>query len=248
LTPFWAAQAPEWLVVLGREPVIVDTGTVGNRRRWLEDVFGLVDPKDVRWIFLSHDDHDHTGNLAEVLEMCRNATLVTTWFQVERLAGDYSLPLERMRWMNDGESFDAGDRRFGLIRPPVFDSPTTRGLYDSKTGVYWAGDSFAVPMEKTVENAVDLDDDFYRQWFVPAQGLIAPWHTMVDPAKYNACIDRIARLNLSAIASAHAPVTSGNRIEEAIAMLRTLPEADPAPLPGQADLEAIIASFTPAAA
>ena len=49
------------MVIRGAEPMIVDTGTIANRERWLEDVFALVEPKDVRWIFLSHDDPDHTG-------------------------------------------------------------------------------------------------------------------------------------------------------------------------------------------
>ena len=56
------------LVITGREPIIVDTGTSLNRDRWLEQVWSVVDPKDVRWIFLSHDDSDHTGNLLQVLE------------------------------------------------------------------------------------------------------------------------------------------------------------------------------------
>ena len=53
------------MVILGKEPVIVDTGTPANRKQWLDDVFSLVEPEDVRWIFLSHDDVDHTGNLDE---------------------------------------------------------------------------------------------------------------------------------------------------------------------------------------
>ncbi|HWC29464.1 MAG TPA: MBL fold metallo-hydrolase, partial [Dehalococcoidia bacterium] len=134
------------LVVLGEQPAIIDTGMVNNREAWLNDVFSLVDPKDVRWVFISHDDHDHIGNLPQVLAMCPNATLISSWFQVERLAGDLALPLDRMRWVSDGESFDAGDRVFAAIRPPLYDSPTTRGLYDSKTGVYWASDCFATPV------------------------------------------------------------------------------------------------------
>src|SRR5688572_28908977 len=63
------------MVILGAEPVIVDTGTVANRRQWLEDVFALVEPDDVRWIFLSHDDVDHTGNLDEAMSACPNAKL-----------------------------------------------------------------------------------------------------------------------------------------------------------------------------
>ena len=49
------------LVIRGQEPVIVDTGTPANRKQWLEDVFSLVEPADVRWIYLSHDDVDHTA-------------------------------------------------------------------------------------------------------------------------------------------------------------------------------------------
>src|SRR5205085_12641047 len=51
------------MVILGQEPVIVDTGTPANRQQWMRDVFALVEPEDVRWVFLSHDDVDHTGNL-----------------------------------------------------------------------------------------------------------------------------------------------------------------------------------------
>ena len=49
------------MVIRGREPVIVDTGAPVHRAQWLEKVFSVVEPEDVRWIFLSHDDGDHTG-------------------------------------------------------------------------------------------------------------------------------------------------------------------------------------------
>ena len=52
------------LVILGEEPIIVDTGAPVHREHWLEMVFGLVDPEDIRWVFLSHEDGDHTGSLA----------------------------------------------------------------------------------------------------------------------------------------------------------------------------------------
>jgi flavorubredoxin len=232
------------LVILGRQPIIVDTGTVSNREDWLNDVFGLVDPKDVRWVFLSHDDHDHTGNLSEVLEMCPNATLVTTWFQLERLAGDYSFPMDRMRWVGDGEAFDAGDRLLAAIRPPIFDSPTTRGLYDSKSRVYWASDCFASPMQTPVENVAELDRAFWAEGFKTFASAVSPWHTMLDQAKYNRAIDRIADLDLNAVVSAHTPIVTGQRIKEGFELLRTMPSLPEARLPGQAELEAILAAMT----
>ena len=42
------------MVIKGKEPVIIDTNTIANRKQWLEDVFTLVDPADVKWIYLSH--------------------------------------------------------------------------------------------------------------------------------------------------------------------------------------------------
>jgi len=70
------------LVIQGAEPVIVDTNARLLREPWAEQVFSLVEPQDVKWIFLSHDDTDHAGNLDFVLERCPNATLVTSWFVV----------------------------------------------------------------------------------------------------------------------------------------------------------------------
>jgi flavorubredoxin len=235
------------MVIAGREPVIVDTGAAGNRENWLADVFGLVAPKDVRWVFISHDDHDHVGNLAQVLDLCPNATLVTSWFQVERLKSAYNLPLHRMRWVNDGEAFDAGDRVLYAIRPPVFDSPTTRGLYDSRSRVYWASDAFAAPVLKANEDVNELDTEFWTQSFFMAQSMLSPWHTMMDEAKFNKAVDRIAELNLNAIAAAHTPIVSGNRITEALDLLRQLPSRPEAQLPGQADLEQMIARMAPSA-
>ncbi len=113
------------MVILGAEPVIVDTGTPANRKQWLEDVFSLVEPEDVRWIFLSHDDVDHTGNLDEALTACLNAKLVCNWAMVERHTNCFDFPLERCLWVMDGEAFSAGDRTLVAVRPPVFDSPTT---------------------------------------------------------------------------------------------------------------------------
>ena len=72
------------MVITGAEPVIVDTGNELSRDEWMEAAFSIVDPADVRWIFLSHDDHDHIGNLTAVLDACPKATLVTNWFTVER--------------------------------------------------------------------------------------------------------------------------------------------------------------------
>lgn len=229
------------LVIQGKEPIIVDTGGASNREQWVRDVFGLVDPEAVRWIFLSHDDHDHTGNLRLTLEMCPNATLITNWFTVERLAVDLALPLNRMKWVEDGQSFEANGRTYGAIRPPVYDSPTTRGLYDPKTGVYWASDAFATPVPAAVDHVSELDANFWREGFLMFQRAVAPWHGMLDQAKFDREIARLESLDITTIVTGHGPVLSGAQIKPAFTMTHELPSLDAVVLPGQAELDAIVA-------
>jgi flavorubredoxin len=229
------------MVVLGKEPVIVDTGTVSNRENWLNDVFSLVDPKDVRWVFISHDDHDHVGNLPEVMALCPNATLVTSWFQMERLSGDLAIPPTRMRWIEDGDSIDAGDRVFAAVRPPVFDAPTTRGFYDSKTGVYWASDAFAAPTSVVIDDVSSLHPEEWRQGFNLFQTALSPWVHLVDAVKFNKTVCRIAELDIKTIGAAHTPAVFGDYVSSAIDMMLDLPQQPPAQLPGQETLDQIVA-------
>jgi flavorubredoxin len=231
------------LVVAGAEPTIVDTGGALNRQRWLEQAWSLVDPADVRWVFISHDDADHIGNLLQVLDACPQATLVANWWIVERLRTEYQLPLGRCRWVNDGESFDAGDRSFRAILPPVFDSPATRGLFDSRTGALWAGDCFASLLTHPVTDGGDLAPEFWTETFAMVHSIFTPWHPWLDPAKFNAHVDRTADLNPSVIASAHGPVLRDRMIKDAFELIRELPTMEPRPMFGQADLDGMLAAM-----
>jgi flavorubredoxin len=235
------------MVITGAEPVIVDTGASVSRGAWLEHVFAVVDPADVRWIYLSHDDVDHTGNLLQVLDLCPNAELVTNWFSVERMSADVQLPLDRMRWVNDGESFRAGDRELVAVTPPVCDSPTTRGLYDTTSGVYWAADAFGSPVTHEVGNIAELDPAFYREAFVGQQLMISPWMSWVDATKFEAHLDRLRAMGATSIASCHGVTLQGAQIDSAFELLHELPHREPFVWPGQAELDAVHESMLAAA-
>jgi flavorubredoxin len=237
------------MVIKGAEPVIVDTGTIGNQQQWREDVFGLVDPEDVRWVFLSHDDVDHTGNLGYVLDLCPNATLVSSWAITERHTNAFNFPLDRCRWINAGESFSAGDRELVAVRPPLWDSPTTRGLFDKSTGVYWGVDSFACPMPGApVDSAAAFDPQFWAEGMAMFMyNALSPWLELVDAERYGQMCDRVRAIGMSAIATAHSPLIPEASIDDAFAILRALPSVAAPPAPDQVILEAIL-SGTPAPA
>jgi flavorubredoxin len=228
------------MLIRGAQPVVVDTGAAVHREHWFEQVFSLVEPADVRWIFLSHDDTDHMGNLHEMLELCPNATLVCNFFINERVAADRPLPLHRMRWLEPGEALDAGDRRLHAFVPPLFDGPTTRGLYDERTAVLWAVDAFAAMTPGAVHHVGDLPPDMYDGTFRMLNSLVAPWHQWLDPARFRAHTDAVEALGLLTVASAHGPVLSGAAIGDAFDRVRAMAGAPIVPPPGQPLLDEML--------
>jgi len=246
LIPNLAAAGPDQylpvnsMLIRGSEPIICDTGAPVHRRRWLEQVFSLVDPEDVRWIFLSHDDGDHIGGLAEALAMCPSATVVTNFFTTERQSLERTLPIKRLRWLEPGDSFTAGDRRMRLVLPPIFDGPTTRGLFDEQTGVMWAVDAFAALTTGPLHHRDDIPEDLYTETFALLNSLVSPWHEWLDPVRYGRHVDSVAALRPDTVASAHGPLLRGDAIDDAFDRVRAMAAAPRVAPPGQSALDELV--------
>ncbi|HYN34836.1 MAG TPA: MBL fold metallo-hydrolase [Ilumatobacteraceae bacterium] len=230
------------LLIRGSEPIVVDTGAPIHRAHWLDMVFSLVDPEDIRWIFLSHDDGDHTGSLHEVLAAAPNATLITNFFSTERLGLERPVPMHRSIWREPGDTFRAGDRTLRLFLPPIFDGPTTRGLYDESTGVMWIVDSFAALTTGAVHHVEDLPTDLYDESFMLFNSLVSPWHQWLDPAVYSRHTSVVEALNPQTVASAHGPILTGSAIHDAFDRVRTLAGQPRLMAPGQELLDEILAT------
>ena len=123
-----------WYLIKAKEPILVDTGVIIERDDFVKTLGSMVDPKDIKWIFLTHDNHDHSGNLQEVMmELAPKARLVANLLSPLRLGDTWEVPMNRIYAVNAGQSFTAGDRQLGTVRPPIFDSPSSIALYDGKT-------------------------------------------------------------------------------------------------------------------
>lgn len=213
------------MVILGAEPVIVDTGMATARDIWFEDVLSLVEPEDVRWIFVTHNDSDHSGNLLEVLDRCPQARVVTSHAESFRTNGSFGVPFERMRMVEEGEDFQLGDRTFRAVRPPVYDSPYTRGLYDPATRVYYSSDAFCAPNpEEPVDWVDEIGESRWADEFARFHHLsLCPWVAMADPALLRAEVGKLASLDIGTIVGAHSPAMRGASVAKAFEWMAALP-------------------------
>jgi flavorubredoxin len=173
--------------------------------------------------------------------------VVASWWIAERLVGSIELDPRRMRWVGSGESLDIGDRTLFFERPPLFDSPTTRAIFDPSTGLYWGGDLGAALGPEPVVHADEMPADDLAESFVVGHRWNSPWFEMLDERAYQSAVTRVEGLGITTWAGTHGPVYEGDRVRTAVALLRTVTAGAAVPQPGQDALDAIVESMLTAA-
>lgn len=236
-------------VLHAKEPVVIDTGLGLPDRDLVGALRSVIDPAEVRWIWLTHPDRDHTGGLFDLLDAAPQARRVTTFLAVGIMSTERPLPLDRVYLLNAGQRLDLGDRIVHGFRPPLFDNPATVGIFDERTRTCFSSDCFGGPMP-TPDLAACPD---VRE--VPAGDLRAaqllwasvdsPWVHSVDAGKYLPAVRALRAMEPELILSTHLPPASGIG-DVLFDTLAAAPETDPFVGPDQAALEAVLAGFEPA--
>ncbi|MGW1880919.1 MBL fold metallo-hydrolase [Streptomyces sp. NPDC001970] len=233
-------------VLLAAQPVVVDTGLGLPGRDFLEALGSVMDPADVRWIWLTHADRDHTGGIFDLLAAAPEARVVCTFGTAGDMSAERPLPVERLHLLNPGQSLDVGDRTLTGFRPPLYDNPTTVAFFDDRSGACFTSDCFGGPMPSADLAEADDVSEVDAEDLQAAQMLWAtvysPWVENVDPAKFLGTFQPIRDRNPGLILSAHLPPAPGVTAH----MLDTLGAAagtSPWVGPDQAALELLLSGF-----
>ncbi len=235
-------------VLHAEQPLVVDTGLSTPDKDFVTELAEVIDPADVRWVWITHPDRDHTGGLWSLLEAAPNARLVTTFLGVGIMSTEWAVPLDRVYLLNPGQRLDLGDRTVTGYRPPLFDNPATVGLLDDKTGALFASDCFGGPMG-SADLAMGGDvravsDEARRAAQLLWAAIDSPWVRNVDTRKFAATVDAFRGLDPSAILSTHLPPAVGLN-DAMFAVLDEAPDAPEFVGPDQQALEALLATFEP---
>ncbi len=236
-------------VLHAEQPVVVDTGLSTPDKDFVSDLAEVLDPADVRWIWLTHPDRDHTGGLRALLDAAPQARLVTTFIGVGILSCEWEVPLDRVHLLNPGQSLDVGDRRLTGRRPPLFDNPATVGFLDSSNGAFFSSDCWGAPLSSadlaTAPDVRAVDAEERRAAQLLWASVDSPWVHLVDPTAYAASVDEVRRLAPTTVLSTHLPPATA--VDDALfEMLHEAPAGPEFVGPDQQALEAMLASFEPA--
>jgi flavorubredoxin len=232
-------------IIMAKEPILVDTGLGSDREQFLAAVRAIIDPKELRWIWLSHDDIDHTGSLPQLMELAPKARLATNGLAALRMSTSWPVPLDRVYALNPGDKLDVGDRTLTAIRPPLFDNPMTTGFLDSKSGTLFTSDAFGALLPSVTEDAANVADEDLKRGMGAWGTFDSPWVQMIQLSKFEEVLERIRKLAPSMICSSHLPPAKSST-DRLLHVLASVPDADPMVTPDQPAFQQLLAQMSAA--
>jgi glyoxylase-like metal-dependent hydrolase (beta-lactamase superfamily II) len=224
--PMVGVLAVNAFLLLGEEPVLVDTGLARESDEFLEALSAVIDPARLRWIWLSHDDADHTGSLGRLLELAPRATLLTQAIAALRMSATWSVPLHRVHALTARESIKAGDRHLLAVKPVLFDNPTSIGFHEPDSGLLFPVDSFGAFLPRESNDAADFSPEELAQGIIGWETSDSPWISLVDKEKYRRQLEGIRTMAPDLVLSSHLPPARGIT-DRLVGVLEMLPDAPP---------------------
>jgi glyoxylase-like metal-dependent hydrolase (beta-lactamase superfamily II) len=214
-------------LLMSEEPVLVDTGVGIDTEDFVAAVSELVDLQLLKWVWLTHDDADHTGSIQRIMELAPNAKLVTHGFGALRMATWWPVPMDRVHAIRFGDDLHVGDRALTAVAPPLYDSPMSIGIVDRSTGAFFSVDSFGAILPEPTQDAADVPPEALAGGMLAWATSDSPWAHVVDRRLFGQVLSRVRELQPTRIFSSHLPAASGTSLEEFLKVLQAVPDAEP---------------------
>lgn len=218
-------------VLLAEEPVLIDSGMGSDSEEFLDALASIIDPRALRWVWLTHDDADHTGSIRRVFELAPDARLATHAFSALRMSSWWPVPLERVHAVRVGDRLSVGDRTLRAVPPPLYDNPMSTGLLDEATGAFFSVDSFGAFLPEPTQDATEVAHDALAGGMQAWAAADSPWAHLLDRQRFAQVLEGVRRLQPTRIFSSHLPAASGTSLERFLQVLESVPDAEPATAP-----------------
>lgn len=204
-------------------PVLVDAGVAVERAAFLDALDCVIDLHRLRAVVITHEDADHTGALADLLERAPHAVVVTSRIGAGKLAASHRVPLERLRVVTPGQRLAIGARSFRVLPAPLYDSPATFMLLEERAGWLFSSDAFGAFVPHPAEGMDELDAASALDGMSRFCRANSPWVAHVDHARWRGRIDALRALGPSWLFASHLPPVHGALLEDVWARAAALP-------------------------
>jgi len=178
---------------------VVETSKLKFWDVYVSKIKQLADPAEIEYIILNHTEPDHSGNLANLLALAPNATVVGSRLAISYL-NDFLGKGFKHLVVKDGDTLDLGNKTLQFIAAPNLHWPDSMYTYLLEDKLLFTCDSFGCHYchhEMYDDQVGDFSDAFKYYYDV----ILKPFSKFMLKA-----IEKIRPLEISAILTGHGPL------------------------------------------
>lgn len=182
---------------------IVETSKLKFWDVYLEKIKNVTDPTEIEYIILNHTEPDHSGNLANLLAIAPNATVVASRIAIgylkDQLGADFKHLIAK-----DGDTLNLGNKTLRFISAPNLHWPDSMYTYLEEDMLLFTCDSFGCHYAhpKMFDNQVGDFADAFKYYF---DVILKPFSKFMLKA-----IEKIRPLEIKAVLTGHGPLLTTN--------------------------------------
>lgn len=154
-------------LIRGDRTALVDTSHEKFRALYLDAIQGLIDPRDIDYLIVSHTEPDHSGLIADMLRMAPQMTVVGSKVAIQFLEELVHQPFER-KLVKSGERLDLGKgHELEFVSAPNLHWPDTILTFDHKTGILYTCDVFGMHYcdDRDYDEDLELLEPDYKLYY-----------------------------------------------------------------------------------
>ncbi|NJM00225.1 MAG: MBL fold metallo-hydrolase [Synechococcaceae cyanobacterium SM2_3_2] len=154
-------------LIEGDQVALVDTSHEKFRQIYLDLLTGLVDPARLDYLIVSHTEPDHSGLIADILQLAPQVTIVATKVALQFLEDWLHQPFQRQQ-VKSGDTLDLGQGHvLEFVAAPNLHWPDTMLTYDHKSGILFTCDVFGMHYcdDYTFDQHLDLLESDFKIYY-----------------------------------------------------------------------------------
>ncbi len=166
---------------------------------YLEKLRKVTDPSEIEYIILNHTEPDHSGNLANMLEVAPGATVVGTRLAINYLKDFLGRDFKHMV-VKDGDTLDLGNKTLRFIGAANLHWPDSMYTYLEEDKLLFTCDSFGCHYAHPdmYDDKVGDFSDAFKYYF---DVILKPFSKFLLKA-----IEKIRPLEIDAVLTGHGPL------------------------------------------
>ena len=185
--------------------VLFETVKVKFIDEHIEKIRSVCDPSEIDYIVLNHTEPDHSGSLAKMLDVCKNAEVLASASAIRFLKKIVNAPFPH-RTVTEKDVIDLGGMSLNFISVPMLHWPDSMYTLIPEIKAIFTCDSFGCHYaDEKVFNDL-IEGDFYDAYKYYFDNIIGPYK---NPHML-AALNKIEQLDIEFIGNGHGPVLRTN--------------------------------------